>query len=45
MFKDFYMTRRSTALIKADPERRKQRRVALIIFTGLEAKSLNSCKL
>ena len=29
MFKDFYTTRRSTALIKADPERRKQHRVAL----------------
>ncbi|KAL5464018.1 hypothetical protein EMCRGX_G032975 [Ephydatia muelleri] len=27
--KDFYTTRRSTSLIKADPERRKQRRVAL----------------
>ena len=29
MFKNFYTTRRSTALIKADPERRKQHRVAL----------------
>ncbi|KAL5459833.1 hypothetical protein EMCRGX_G033215 [Ephydatia muelleri] len=27
--KDFYTTRRSTSLIKADPERRKQRRVTL----------------
>ncbi|KAL5499865.1 hypothetical protein EMCRGX_G011330 [Ephydatia muelleri] len=27
--KDFYTTRRSMSLIKADPERRKQRRVAL----------------
>ena len=29
MFNDFYTTTRSTALIKADPERQKQRRVAL----------------